>query len=59
MDTAGTNDALEEKMLNKWIEQTPLKRTGKIEEVVSAVQFVIENDFMNGEVINVNGGLKI
>jgi 3-oxoacyl-[acyl-carrier protein] reductase len=59
IDTAGTHDALEEKMLNKWIEQTPLKRTGKIEEIVAAVRFVIENDFVNGEVIQVNGGLTI
>jgi 3-oxoacyl-[acyl-carrier protein] reductase len=59
MDTAGTHDALEEKMLNKWIGQTPLKRTGKAEEVVSAVAFAIENDFLNGEVIGVNGGLSI
>lgn len=59
MDTAGTHDALEEKMLSKWIEQTPLRRTGTIDEVVSAVRFAIENDFVNGEVINVNGGLTI
>ena len=57
MDTAGTHDAVEEKMLNKWIEQTPLKRTGSILEVVSTVKFAIENDFVNGEVLNVNGGL--
>ena len=59
MDTSGTHDALEEKMLNRWVDLTPLKRTGKIDEVVSAVQFVIENDFMNGEVIHLNGGLSI
>ena len=59
MDTAGTHDALEEKMLNKWIEQTPLRRTGTINEVVASVKFAIENDFVNGEVINVNGGLTI
>ena len=59
MDTAGARDALEEKMLNTWISKTPLKRTGNIEEVVSAVQFTIENDFLNGEVININGGLII
>jgi 3-oxoacyl-[acyl-carrier protein] reductase len=59
IDTAGTHDALEEKMLNKWIEQTPMRRTGRIEEVTSAVQFAIENDFVNGEIINVNGGLTI
>jgi 3-oxoacyl-[acyl-carrier protein] reductase len=59
MDTAGTHDALEEKMLSRWIEQTPLKRTGKAEEVVSAVRFAIENDFVNSTVIQVNGGLNI
>lgn len=59
IDTAGTHDALEEKMLNRWIEQTPLKRTGKIDEIVSTVGFVIENDFINGEIIHVNGGLTI
>lgn len=59
IDTSGTHDALEEKMLSKWIEKTPLRRTGRVEEVVSAVQFAIENDFVNGEIINVNGGLTI
>lgn len=59
IDTAGTHDALEEKMLNRWIEQTPLKRTGKIDEIVSTVGFIIENDFINGEIIHVNGGLTI
>ncbi len=59
IDTAGTHDALEEKMLAQWIDKTPLKRTGTIEEVVKTVAFAIENDFVNGEVINVNGGLTI
>jgi len=59
IDTAGTHDALEEKILNRWIEQTPLKRTGKIDEIVSAVAFAIENDFVNGEVLHVNGGLSL
>ncbi len=59
MDTAGTHDALEEKMLAQWIEKTPLRRTGKIDEVVKTVIFTIENDFINGEIININGGLTI
>ena len=59
MDTTGTHDALEDKMLAQWIDKTPLKRTGIIDEVVHAVAFAIENDFVNGEVINVNGGLTI
>lgn len=59
MNTAGTHDALEEKMLAKWIDKTPLKRIGSIHEVVNTVAFAIENDFITGEVISVNGGLVI
>lgn len=59
MDTAGTADALEEKMLSQWVEKTPLRRTGTIDEVVKTVQFIVENDFVNAEVINVNGGLSL
>jgi 3-oxoacyl-[acyl-carrier protein] reductase len=59
IDTVGTRGALDEKMLNSWISKTPLKRAGNINEVVSATQFAIENDFLTGEVIKINGGLVI
>mgnify|MGYP001348966658 CR=1 FL=1 len=59
INTIGAHDALEEKMLAKWVEKTPLSRTGEVNEIVLAAQFAIENDFFNGEVLNVNGGLSI
>ena len=59
MDTAGTAEALEERMLSHWVDKTPLGRTGTIQEVVKAVQFAIENDYLNGTVVNVDGGLVI
>lgn len=59
MNTLGTHDALEEKMLVKWIEKTPLGRTGEINEVVLAAKFAIENDFFNSETLSVNGGLVV
>ena len=59
MDTAGIAEAIEEKMLSQWIEKTPLRRTGTVDEVVKTVQFIIENDFVNAEIININGGLTI
>ena len=59
IDTKGTHNALEDKALKNWINKTPLKRTGRINEVVSSVKFVIKNEFFNGEEININGGLKI
>ena len=59
INTLGTHDALEEKMLAHWISQTPLKRTGEISEIVHAATFAIENDFFNGETLHLNGGLTI
>ena len=38
------------------IEQTLLKRAGSIDDVVRAVVFLIENDYITGEVLQVDGG---
>jgi 3-oxoacyl-[acyl-carrier protein] reductase len=37
---------------------TPLKRFGTLEEFASAVEFVIENDYLHGKVLELDGGLK-
>lgn len=39
-------------------EQTPLKRFGEPEEFAHAIRFVLENDYLNGVVIDLNGGLR-
>ncbi len=59
IDTKGTHSAIDEKALNTWIDKTPLKRTGRVEEIIKSVRFSIENDFFNGEILEVNGGLKL
>jgi NAD(P)-dependent dehydrogenase (short-subunit alcohol dehydrogenase family) len=41
------------------IERTLLKRAGSMEDVVRAVIFLIENDYITGEVIHVDGGRHI
>lgn len=38
-------------------EKTPLKRNGKAIHVARAIQFLVENDFITGETIDINGGL--
>ncbi len=58
-NTQGTADALEKVMLDKWISKVPLKRLGEIDEIVDAIFFVIQNDFYNGQILNINGGLVI
>lgn len=59
IDTSGTHDALEETMLAQWVNKTPLRRTGTIDEVVTTIRFVIENEFVNGTTISTNGGLTL
>ncbi|MDC9597289.1 SDR family NAD(P)-dependent oxidoreductase [Xenorhabdus anantnagensis] len=36
-----------------------LKRVGVVSEITSAVHFLMENHYMTGEVINVNGGITL
>ncbi|MGC2658082.1 MAG: 3-oxoacyl-[acyl-carrier-protein] reductase [Bryobacteraceae bacterium] len=53
--THGLNDELKQKM----IEQTPLGRIGKPEEIAAAVRFLAseEASFITGHVLDVNGGI--
>ncbi len=37
--------------------QTPLGRLGRADDIAQAIQFCIENQFLTGETIDVNGGL--
>lgn len=47
------------KELSKETKTVPLKRFGTVEEIVHAAVFVCENDFINGEVLVIDGGETI
>jgi 3-oxoacyl-[acyl-carrier protein] reductase len=59
IDTDSTRNALNESIVKHIQSNTPLRRLGCAEEVAQAVASVITNDFMNGVVLNINGGLTI
>ncbi|MBA2710847.1 MAG: SDR family oxidoreductase [Tatlockia sp.] len=59
IDTDSTRQALNESIINHIQSNTPLRRLGNIENVAQAVVSLIINDFMNGVVLDVNGGLTI
>ena len=42
-----------------FIEQTPLQRLGKPEDVTKCVKWLLEDEFTTGQVISVNGGVVI
>lgn len=59
MDTTSTQNALSEAKIKQYQKNTPLGRLGKPEEILQALEFIIENDFYNGAVLQLDGGLKL
>ncbi len=57
IDVPSTHEALGESGVEQWRRETPLRRLGTTDEVVSAVRYAIENDFVTGTVLEVDGGV--
>ncbi|MDN6731330.1 MAG: 3-oxoacyl-[acyl-carrier-protein] reductase, partial [Atopostipes suicloacalis] len=51
-------EALSDKNKEKMFKQIPLKRFGQKEEIAQTVDFLINNRYITGQVIEVNGGLN-
>jgi 3-oxoacyl-[acyl-carrier protein] reductase len=58
IDTPLTRN-IQEGVLGRIIRQIPQGRLGRVEEVAHAIRFAIENDYLNGRVIDLDGGLRI
>ena len=43
--------------MKKFKEATPIKRIGEAIDIAKTIKFLVENDFITGETIDVNGGL--
>lgn len=59
IDTESTLKALSETALKHIKANTPLRRLGEAGDVAKAVATVIDNNFISGVILNVNGGLTI
>jgi len=59
IDTESTRKAMSEAVIQKWEKSIPSKRLGRAEEVSDAVKFIINNEYFNGRIIELDGGLKI
>jgi 3-oxoacyl-[acyl-carrier protein] reductase len=46
-------------ILEKALSSVPLKRPGTPDEVAKAAQFVVENDFVTGRCIDLDGGMRV
>lgn len=59
IDTESTRKALTEQKRKEICGRTPLRRLGREVEVAKAVLAIIENDFISGAIIPVNGGMVL
>jgi len=56
-DLASTNKNLSKNNKASIINETPLRRFGKIKELIKAINFIISNKFFNGKTLKIDGGL--
>jgi len=59
IETDSTKEAVNETALQETIKRVPLRRLGKPEEIADGVLSIIGNDFFNGKVLQLDGGLVI
>ena len=45
--------------IDRMISAVPLRRLGKVEEMAHTLQYIIENDFFTGRIVEMDGGLRV
>lgn len=59
IDTSSTHSALAEAKVEELRNRIPLRRLGHIDEVYRAAEFIIQNQYINGTTIQLDGGLVL
>jgi len=55
--TGGLCDTLPDKFKNKMLKEIPCNRFGSIGEISNTIEFIIQNEYVNGSTIKLTGGL--
>ena len=58
-DTASTRDHVSPAKLKQITAAVPLRRLGRLEEAAAAVRFILSNEYVNGKIIELDGGLVL
>ena len=51
--------AMKPEAKERFVQMIPAKRTGAVEELADAVNFIIRNDYFTGRVLEIDGGLRV
>ena len=58
-NTKSTHNVLNKFQIDHLKKTIPLKRLGVVNELMLAINFIIKNEFFNGKVLSLDGGLEI
>lgn len=58
-DTTSTTQNVSEARLAKVTGAVPLKRLGRVHEIADAIDFILRNEYVNGTILELDGGLVI
>ncbi|HOO56661.1 MAG TPA: SDR family NAD(P)-dependent oxidoreductase [bacterium] len=58
-ETGSMASSMTEEKIEEWSELTPSGRMAAPEEIADGIVFIIGNDFINGRIIEIDGGLRI
>ena len=59
MDTDSTKLSLSIESLRKYVDKIPSRKLGNVEAILQSVEFCVFNQYLNGAIINVDGGITI
>jgi len=59
IDVPSTRSALSEQKIADYVKGTPVGRLGSLSELIGAVDMLASNNYMNGAVLAVDGGLRM
>jgi len=57
--TQTTLSSMSEAVIKQWKASTPLRRFAEIDEIAQGVLFILRNDFFNGRILQLDGGLRL
>ena len=56
---AGMAHRIPEKIINNIVDDIPLKRLGKMEELYNTIEYLINTEYVSGTSIKINGGIDL
>lgn len=57
--TETTIKSMSESTLHEWVKKTPTRRLATPDEIAEGILFIIKNDFFNGRILAIDGGLRL